>query len=369
MKRTLLALFLGLTTNLFSQQPGLYVCDAGNFSNPPWQILIFDTLGMNPEVFTTDSLAWPQDVLFLPQSNQVLISNFNSGKINIHNALTGDYMGVFADGLGAPTRMKIGSDGYIYVLQWAGNHKVKRFDVNGNFIDDFTSIGVSKSIGLDWDTSGNLYVSSYDGKFIRKFSPTGADMGMFITSNLQGPTNIHFNTLGELIVLDYNGGSAKKFDANGNFQGVFIPGLNNAEGFIKTNLDHYLIGNGGTGSVKEYDINGNFIQDIVPANSGNLIRPNAVVRIDHSKVELEEMDSLTHAIYSDSGDNFYFSEALLSKGKIQIFDSSGSVIYTGQLKDNFIWNASESPNGIYLLNIELETGKIIKKKLIVNHQK
>lgn len=369
MRRILLSIFLGFTTFLLSQQPGLYVCDAGNFSNPPWQILKFDTLGMNPVVFTTENLAWPQDVLFIPQSNKVLISNFNSGLINIHNAITGDYEGVFTNGLGAPTRMKIGADGYLYVLQWAGNQKVKRFDLNGNFIDDFTSIGVSKSIGLDWDSNGNLYVSSYDGNFVRKFSSSGADLGSFISGNLQGPTNIHFNDLGELIVLDYNGGSAKKFDANGNYQGIFISGLNNPEGIMKTNLNHYLIGNGGTGSVKEYDIDGNFIQDIVPANSGNLIRPNAVLLIDQSKAGLKEMDSLDYPIYSKNGDLFYFSEPLLSKGKIEVFDASGTIIHRGQLIDSTLWNASKSPNGVYLLTIELENGAIIKKKLLVNHQK
>lgn len=369
MRRTLLYFFLGITMCTWSQQPGIYVCDAGNFNNPPWQIVKFDTLGMNPEVFTTDNLAWPQDILFIPQSNRVLISNLNSGQINVHNAITGNFESVFANGLGAPTRMKIGSDGYIYVLQWAGNQKVKRFDFNGNFMDDFTSIGVSKSIGLDWDSVGNLYVSSYDGNYVRKFSSSGADLGLFISGNLQGPTNIHFNDSGELIVLDYNGGSAKKFDANGNYQGVFMPGLNNPEGIIKTSLNHYLIGNGGTGSVKEYDINGSFIQDIIPANSGNLIRPNAVVLIDHSNVGLDENGSLTHAIYSKNGDLFYFSESLQNKGKIEVFDSSGSIIYKGQLLDNTIWNATKSPNGIYLLKIELEAGVIIQKKLIVNHQK
>ena len=83
---------------------------------------------------------------------------------------------------------------------------------DGTFEDAFTAVGVFQSIGMDWDNEGNLWVSSYNGRFIQKFSPTGEDLGKIITSNLAGPTNIWFDENDDLIVIDYNGGNVKKFD-------------------------------------------------------------------------------------------------------------------------------------------------------------
>ena len=40
-----------------------------------------------------------------------------------------------------------------------GNGKVKRYELDGTFVDDFTSVGVSQSIGIDWDSNGNWAMS------------------------------------------------------------------------------------------------------------------------------------------------------------------------------------------------------------------
>ena len=94
------------------------------FQSPPWKILKFDENGENPETFIDTNLAWPQDIVFLEDQQVVLISNLNSGKITKYNSSTGEYIEDFATGIGGPTRMKIGADSLLYVLQWSGNGKV-----------------------------------------------------------------------------------------------------------------------------------------------------------------------------------------------------------------------------------------------------
>ena len=84
---------------------------------PPWQILKFDANGENGQVFIDDHLAWPQDIVFLEDQNVVLISNLNTSEILRFNATTGQFMNTFASNIGGPTRMKIGSDSLLYVLQ------------------------------------------------------------------------------------------------------------------------------------------------------------------------------------------------------------------------------------------------------------
>jgi hypothetical protein len=165
----------------------------------------------------------------------------------------------------------------LYVLQWSGNGKVKRYELDGTFVDEFTSVGVSQSIGIDWDSNSNLYVSSYGGASVRKFDPSGNDLGIFVNSNLAGPTNIWFDDNGDLLVIDYNGTAVKRFDSAGNFVNNFITGLGNAEGVAFLPNENILIGNGATNSVKKFDSNGNYIEDFIPGGSGNLLRPNAVV--------------------------------------------------------------------------------------------
>lgn len=255
----------------------IYVSDAGNFSQPPWQILKFGENGDNPEVFITENLDWPHDIVFLEGTNTVLVSNFNSGTITRYNAVTGNFIDVFTSDVIAPTRMKIGADNLLYVLQSSGNGRVRRFQLNGTFVDDFTNQGLTRPLGLDWDQQGNLYVSSYDGQLVRKFGPDGIDQGNFVNTNLTGPTNIWFDESGDLLVADYDGGAVRRFDSQGIYQGDFILGLAQTEGVDFLPNGEILLGNGGTSSVKRFTPAGAYIDDIVPSQSGNLMQPNAVV--------------------------------------------------------------------------------------------
>ena len=254
----------------------IYVSDANNFS-PPWKILKYDENGENPETFISTSLAWPQDIVFLEEQNVVLISNLNSGRITKYNSSTGEYIGNFATGISGPTRMKIGEDSLLYVLQWNGSNLVKRYQLDGTFVDDFTSVGVPQSIGIDWDDDGNLYISSYNGDNVRKFDQNGNDLELFVTTNLSGPTNIWFDDNGDLLVIDYDGMAVKRYDSDGNYINNFISGLSHAEGVAFFPNGNILIGNGATSSVKMFDSSGNYIEDLIPSGSGGLVTPNAVV--------------------------------------------------------------------------------------------
>lgn len=253
----------------------VFVSDAANFQTGPYQILVYDEDGENPFVFTNKNLAWPQDILFLEDQELVLISNLSSGVISKHDINSGEPKGNFATNISGPTRMKIGADNLLYVLQWQGNGLVKRYDLDGKFVDNFTSVGVNQSIGLDWDADGNLYVSSFGNASIRKFDTEGNDLGIFIGSGLSGPTNIWFEGQ-NLIVNDYSGGSIKKFDESGSFIATLASGLSEVEGVDFFGNGDFIVGNGGNGSVKMYQSSGTFVKDFVSPGTGGLIRPNAI---------------------------------------------------------------------------------------------
>lgn len=257
----------------------IWVSDIGNGPNPQYQILRYDEDGSNPVVFTTQDLARPQDIVFLEDENQVLVSNLASGNINRYNINTGAFIGTFATAISLPTRMKIGPDNLLYVLQYGDNRKVLRYQLDGTFVDEFTKVGMTQSIGLDWDTAGNLYVSSYNSQngLVRKFDQDGNDMGEFISSNLDGPTNIWFNAAGDFMGLDWFSGLVVRFDSDGNFISNVTTGLSQPEGVAIFPNGDYLIGNGGTGSVIMYDSENNYISDLITRSSSTIIHPNAVV--------------------------------------------------------------------------------------------
>jgi len=253
----------------------VYVSDVKN------KILRFSGEALASETFITESLNWPQDIVFLEQRNEVLVSSLNTGEIVRYHINTGQLIDKFASGLGGPTRMKIGKDNLLYVLQWSGNGKVLRYKPDGTFVDEFTETGVPESIGLDWDAQGNLYVSSYNkgsGGYVRKFDSQGKDLGNFVSlGSFQAPTNIWFNANGDLLMVDYQSGTIRHFDKGGKFIKNEITGLSKPEGLAVIDDGRFLVGDGGSGTVKMYGPDFRFLKDIIQKGAGGLSQPNAVI--------------------------------------------------------------------------------------------
>ena len=254
----------------------LFVSDANNFEKGPWKILRYDGNGRNGRVFTKEQLGWPQDIVILEEEEIVLVSNLTTGKITRYSLSDGSYLGDFATVAGGPTRMKFGPDGFLYVLQWKGNGKVIRFTRNGSLVDEFTSAGVNQSIGLDWDEDGNLYVSSFGNSHVRRFDDKGRDLGLFIDSELVGPTDISFVEGGALLVNDWKAGLVMRFSAEGRLIEEFTSGVSQAEGLSSLPNGNVLVGHGSGACVKEYDRTGRFVRDVVAPKAGGLQQPNAV---------------------------------------------------------------------------------------------
>ena len=359
---------------LFAQNFDIYVSDIGGFTTPDPRILKFDSSGMNGEVFISQHLAWPQDIVFLEDKNEVLISNLNSGRITRYNAGNGDYISNFATGLGGPTRMKVRND-TLYVLQWNGDGKVMRFTLEGTPLGAFTDTGVPRSIGLDWDAEGNLYVSSYGQTspsiptLIRKFDTQGIDQGIFIgSSNLAGPTNIWFDPSGngDLLVSDYNSNRIKRFDSTGAYLNDFITGLNLPEGVDFDSEGNIYIGNGGTDAVKKYTSDGQFIKDIVPSASLGMDIPNVVILRETTTVSVSEFEKKIKYIIPTVGTEFFLdtkkSNEILA---IEIYNTAGVLVAKSNAENNEIWNAKGHAEGMYIIRAKTNDGSFWIQKVMV----
>lgn len=363
--RLLLLPTLLTTTVLLAQVNGIYVSDAGNFNSPPWQILRCELDGTNPVAFITTHLNWPQDIVFLEDSNRVLISNLGTGTITKYDATTGAYISDFATGIGGPTRMKIGADGLLYVLQWNGNGTVRRYQLNGTYLGEFTTVGVPQSIGMDWDSGGNLYVSSYTSDLVRRFGSTGNDLGVFISTGLVGPTNIWFDGNGDLLVSDYDGGAVKRFDAAGTSLGTFVTGLTAVEGIAIYPDGSFLLGNGGTHSVKHYAANGTYMADIVPNGAGGLLNPNAIVLRGASTIGINETGAQGNrvSVHPTAGRRFQITVAHPERIR-----SMGIYTLTGELVERLAqrsWNANGKAAAPYLLTVVWLDGSSTSQRIEV----
>lgn len=360
-------LFALFGKNLPAQSFDIYVSDAGNFNKPPWQILKFDENGQNGQVFIKDHVFWPQDIVFVESKNWVLIANLNTSAISKFDATTGAFIDEFATDITEPTRMEIGADGLLYALQWSGSGKVRRYNLDGTSLGDFTNVGVSNSIGMAWDASGNLYVSSYDGKFVRKFGPTGNDLGKFVSTNLVGPTNIWFDADGNLVVVDYLAGAVKRFSSTGAFLGVLMTGLPQGEGVDFFPNGDIALGCGALHSVRLYDKTGVFKKNLVAPGSLGLLTPNAVVFRQKSASATREVFKETVLVVPNVGNLFQINAPeWMPSGQIgEVHDSSGVLIQKIDLSKKSDWDASKLPNGVYFITTKLADATVLGQKVVV----
>ncbi len=364
---TIICICIVTNFSAFCQECEIYVSDAGNFNNPPWQIVKFDQNGDNPEVFIKDSIVWPQDILFL-DDNTVLISSLTAnGRITQHDADSGDYLNDFATGLAGPTRMKVGPDGLLYVLLWSNSGLVMRYDLDGTPMGAFTSEVVPQSIGLDWDSEGNLYVSSYGDATVRKFDTDGNDLGLFIDSDLDGPTNIWFDDNGDLLVVDYNGGAVKRFDSQGVFQGIFIEGIDYGEGVAFLPNGNILIGSGGTGCVLEYEPDGGYIGEFIAPGGGNLLTPNVVVVRKVTQVSVLELGLEQSFVQPTVGRRFFLqSEVAVSEvADVEVCNAAGLLVDHKTVENTLIWDATVFPKGVYFIRAQREDGAVWVDRVVV----
>ena len=253
----------------------------------------------------------------------------------------------------------------LYVLQWFGDGKVKKYDLKGNFVSDVTQTGVSTSIGIDWDKNGDLYVSSYNGKYVERFNQEGKSKGKFISTGLFGPTNIAFNSDGNLIVLDYNSGRVLLFDKDGKMIKTLFQGVQNCEGVHLSHDGSIIVGAGP--SVSIYNKNNVFQKYLVPPGNNGLLNANAVVFRDLTlSGTLDKSEKKTIDFLLLLGDNKYIVSANVDKvSVVNIFDNNGLLVKTHNFIHNNDLDLSGLSAGLYFAQTFMSNNLKMTQKLVV----
>lgn len=225
-------------------------------------------------------LVGPEDVLFHPDGT-VLVTGFGNTAIKRYDGSSGNYLGEFSTGyvLDTPSKMSIGPDDLIYVTQWGtSQNKVVRFDLDGAFVDEFTSIATPNGLGHFWDTDGRFYISVFGNGVngtVRRFDADGNDLGVFINSAiLQGPTDIWQDVNGDVLVQDWTVGNVLRYDSDGQYLSVYLSGMTNPEGIAFLPNGDLLMGDWGQDAVHRFDATGDYLGYFASGNG--LTDPNGV---------------------------------------------------------------------------------------------
>lgn len=200
--------------------------------------------------------------------------------------IPGSFLGDFTNGytLDSPTKTVVGPDGMLYVSQWgAAQNRVVRFELqSGDFIDEFTAVGVPQGCGTAWNGDGELLVASWgegNAGFVQLFDPQGADLGVFIpTGDILGPTNIWTDIDNTLMVADWSQGTVFRYDlTDGTVLETVATGLTTVEGYTYDELGRLYLGDWSQSTVHRFDLEAGMSEIFVTAGAGGLDTPNSVV--------------------------------------------------------------------------------------------
>ncbi len=215
----------------FDSLGNLYVANESNNT-----VRRFDRSGADLGVFAAAGLRTPVSIAFDSQGN-LYVSNALPGIIRKFGP-SGTSLGIFAI-IDSSALLGIAFDrnGNLYAAN-ASDNTIHEFGPTGVDLGIFADTGLAQPWGLAFDSGGNLYVanSAIGGGFgnplgssIRKFSPTGVDLGTFASrSGLVGPLNPHdlaFDSSGNLYVADNEGHQICIFGPNGDdLANIFVAG-------------------------------------------------------------------------------------------------------------------------------------------------
>ena len=321
-----------------------------------------------------------EDILFHPDGS-VLVTGFGNSSVKRYDGSTGDYLGDFSSGytLASPSKMSIGPDSLIYVTQWGTTqNKVVRFTLEGEFHDEFTSIGAPKGLGHVWDEQKNFYIALFGtggSGTIHKFDSLGNDLGTFINSTvIQGPTSIWFDGDGSMLVEDWTLGKVFRYDEDGEYLEEFISGMTSPEGIAITPDGKLLIGDWGQDAVHLFTTDGESLGYFTTGNG--LLDPNSVKIKPVALTGMNEFseEQLSLQVFPTAGSGKFNIELENSHPehiRIRIIDMQGRIIddltdrKVGPGFHQITWKPSaEIEKGTFIIQVQTG-GTMLTKRIMV----
>ncbi|HKO47343.1 MAG TPA: NHL repeat-containing protein [Polyangiaceae bacterium] len=191
-------------------------------------LVVFATSGCSGGDLTGDSAGDPASELdgtvtealrSVDAGDSILVAVADGAILRFSTA--GASKGTFAQGPSNPSGMALDRFQNVYVASLADN-TVRRFSPSGQDLGVFASAGLSQPVALTFDPSGNLYVANNGDNSIAKFSAAGKALGTIVSLLGEGCVyGMVFERWGDLLVADPCYNIVRKFSATGRELGVF----------------------------------------------------------------------------------------------------------------------------------------------------
>lgn len=161
----------------------------------------------------------------------------------------------FLTGFVAVTGMTFDANGNLFVADnQAGN--IRRFSPSGQDLGIFAAPGKDMTYSLVFDPTGNLYVTNAGTSTIRKYAPTGQLLQEF-SARGDTPTGIVVDGDGNLLVANLNSRHIRKLSPTGADLGIFAPvGPNGPFGLAFDASDNLYVTNLFGNQVREFSPTG-----------------------------------------------------------------------------------------------------------------
>lgn len=143
--------------------------------------------------------------------------------------------------------------------------QVLRFGNDGSPLGSFVAPGaggLAGAVGMVVTPNEELLVSSQNsGSILRYSGLNGSPLGVWASSNMQGPSHMELRSNGNLLVSNFFGSSISQFDTSGNFLGDFTTGtpgtgLQGVASFATAANGDVYVGSFNSGEIFVYDSNG-----------------------------------------------------------------------------------------------------------------
>jgi len=234
----------------------------------------------------------------------------------------------------APLGVAVNSAGQVYVIDFGyslspnPNHRIEKFDANGNFLAQWGSYGSGDGqftypFGVAVDSSGKVYVADTGNVRIQKFDANGAFLSKFDLSNnaiafdvaVSPAGNIYF--CGQIGTSDADGNpivnAVGVLDANGNLidswggQGSDDGQFNSFTfGIALDSAGNVYVSDTGNNRIQKFDASGNFITKWGSQGSG------------------DGQFNTPAKVAVDSAGNVYVTDP--GNSRVQKFDANGNFI-------------------------------------------
>jgi sugar lactone lactonase YvrE len=187
----------------------------------------------------------------LAQADNFFVANTGVNSITKYddNGAVAPFTGGFVNG---PNGLALDSSGNLYVT--TNSNVIRKFSPSGVDLGVFASTGINFAMGLAFDSKGNLYVANNGGSTIEKFAPDGTDLGVF--ANVIRPTGLAFDASGNLYVANtFN--TIERFSPIGThlipFTSFF---LNTPEGLAFDSSGNLYVANNGSDTIQVFSPSG-----------------------------------------------------------------------------------------------------------------